>query len=77
VHELDRAHVEAARRLRRDQDPRVAIDLASEDDLLLVASRERPRGRLRSSAADVELADQLARALDQPAGEEPAEAGGG
>ena len=45
VDELDRADVEAARRLRGDQHPRVALDLAREDDLLLVAARERrPRG---------------------------------
>src|SRR6188474_336038 len=28
VHELDRPHVEAARRLRRDEDARIAVDLA-------------------------------------------------
>ena len=41
VHVLDRADVEAARRLRRDQHVRVARDLARDDDLLLVAARER------------------------------------
>ena len=40
VDELDRADVEAARRLRRDQHLRVAVDLAGEDHLLLVAARE-------------------------------------
>ena len=41
VQELDRADVEAARRLRGDQDPRVARDLARDDELLLVAAGER------------------------------------
>ncbi len=41
VDELDRADVEAARRLGGDQDLRVAVDLAREHDLLLVAARER------------------------------------
>ena len=40
VDELDRADVEAARRLRGDQHLRVAVDLAGEHDLLLVAARE-------------------------------------
>jgi hypothetical protein len=40
VDELDRADVEPARRLRGDQHLRVAVDLAGEDDLLLVAARE-------------------------------------
>ena len=38
VDELDRADVEAARRLRRDQHLRVAVDLAREHDLLLVTA---------------------------------------
>src|SRR5829696_8416916 len=51
VHELDRAHVEAARRLRRDEHLRVAVDLARHDHLLLVAAGERRRRRLRAAAA--------------------------
>ena len=55
VHELDRADVEAARGLRGDQNLRVALDLAGEHDLLLVAAGEaagarasaRRRGRRR------------------------------
>ena len=43
MHELDRADVEPARRLRGDQDLRVAVDLAGEDDLLLVAAGEAGR----------------------------------
>ena len=53
---LDRADVEAPRRLRGDQHARVAIDLAREDHLLLVAAREPGRRRLGPSTADVELA---------------------
>ena len=46
VDELDRPDVESPRRLRREQHARVARDLAREDDLLLVASRQRAaRGR--------------------------------
>ena len=58
VQVLDRADVEAARRLRRDQHLRVARDLARDDDLLLVAAREPARARQRAAAAHVELADQ-------------------
>src|SRR6185437_6630921 len=58
VQELDRADVEAARRLRRDQHLRIARDLACGDDLLLVSPRERARARQRPAAAHVELADQ-------------------
>src|SRR5262249_38749014 len=39
VNELDRADIEAARRLCGDEHPRLAVDLAREDDLLLVAAR--------------------------------------
>ena len=42
VEVLDRADVEAARRLRRDQRLRVAGDLPRGHELLLVAARERP-----------------------------------
>ena len=40
VDELDRADVEPARRLGGDEHARIAVDLAGEDDLLLVAARE-------------------------------------
>ena len=62
VHELDRADVEASRRLRGDQHARVAVDLACEHDLLLVAAREACRPRLRPAAAHVVVLDQLRRA---------------
>ena len=58
VEVLDRADVEAARRLRGDQHLRVARDLAGRDDLLLVAARKAAGPRQRAAAADVELADQ-------------------
>ena len=73
VHELDRADVEAAGRLRGDQHARVAVDLAREDDLLLVATGEPAGTRLRPAAADVELLHEPRRALDEAAREEPAE----
>src|SRR5581483_11914746 len=63
VDELDRADVEAARRLRRDQHLRIAVDLACEDDLLLVPAGQRARGRRGQAPAYVELAQQPARAL--------------
>ncbi len=53
--ELDCADIEAARRLGRDQDLGVAIDLAREHDLLLVSVGEAPRAGLRAAAAHVEL----------------------
>ena len=59
VHVLDRADVEAARRLRRDQQPGVGLDLARQHDLLLIAARERARGRLRAAAAHVVELDPL------------------
>ena len=40
-------------------------------DLLLIAAREAAGARRRPAAADVELPDQVARALDQPLREEP------
>ena len=58
VDELDRADVEAARRLRGDQHRRVAVDLAGEHDLLLVAAGERAGARRRAAAAHVELLEQ-------------------
>ena len=74
VHELDRADVESARRLRGDEHARVALDLARDDHLLLVAAGERARRRQRAAAADVELLDQPPRAGDDPIRVEPAPA---
>src|SRR5579884_1229399 len=72
VQVLDRADVEPTRRLRRDQDLRVACDLARGDHLLLVAARKAAGTRHRAPAAHVELADQRRRAADELPGEEPA-----
>ena len=72
--ELDRADVEPAGRLGGDQDLRVALDLTGEHHLLLVAAGEAARARRGPAAADVELLDQGAGALDQALREEPAEA---
>src|SRR5581483_188837 len=69
---LDRADVEPARRLGGDQHLRIALDLAGEDHLLLVPARQRSGAGVRAAAAHVEGLDQAARALDQPAREEPA-----
>src|SRR5579871_1878320 len=63
VHELDRADVESARRLRGDEHLRVGVDLAREHDLLLIAAGQRARRRGRRAAAYVELTQQPARAL--------------
>ena len=73
VDELDRADVEAARRLRGDQDARVAVDLAREHDLLLVAARE--RRRRASAAPPPRTSNSLIsrrRPLDEPPREQPA-----
>src|SRR5438128_1186674 len=58
VEVLHRADVEAPRRLRREQDLRVAGDLPCGDELLLVAAGEPAGARQRTAAADVELPDQ-------------------
>ena len=62
---LDRADVDALRRLLGDDQPRAAGQLASELNLLLVAARKRAGERVLAGAADVEAADQVAGA---PAG---------
>src|SRR5262249_23897174 len=69
---LDRAHVETAGGLRRDQALRVACDLTGGDDLLLVSAREAAGARERTAAADVELLDPRSSALDEPRREQPA-----
>ena len=73
MHELDRAHVQPASRLRRDQDLRIPIDLPGEDDLLLVSAGERAGLGLRTSPSNVELPDEPLRALDETSWEQPAE----
>ena len=59
VDELDAAHVQAARRLVEDEQLEVAVELARDDDLLLVAARERARVDRRRRRADVVLGDAL------------------
>src|SRR5690606_7321932 len=63
VHELDGAHVEAACRLRRDEQAQRPRHLPREHDLLLVAARERARGDLHVLRAHVELHDALLRVV--------------
>src|SRR5207248_10174678 len=75
VHELDRAHVEPAGWLGGKENARLPRDLAGEDDLLLVAPRERGGTRLRPAAPDVELLEQPPCPAHEPVREEPAEAG--
>ena len=59
VNELDRAHVHAARRLRGEQHLKRAAHLARDDDLLLVAARQRARRQRRIGGPDVERLDLL------------------
>src|SRR5438093_8451790 len=65
VHELDRAHVETAGRLCRDQNARFAADLPGEHDLLLVPPGQGGRARLRPAASDVVLHQQVAGAANE------------
>ena len=74
VHELDGADVEAARGLRGDHQARVGVDLARQDELLLVAARERARGRRGAAAAHVVGLDPLGRARGHGVAVEPAAA---
>ena len=67
---LDRADVEPARRRRDDERLRSARELPREHDLLQVAAREEPGGRVRPGAADVVAADELRRPRGDPAEEE-------
>ena len=67
VDELDRADVDAARRLADDQHLRAALDLARQHDLLLVAAGEFAGLEPRRRRADV-VARHLAREVrDHPA----------
>jgi hypothetical protein len=64
VDELDRADVEAARRLRGDQHLRVAAISRASTTFCWLPPESAP-ARVRAAAAHVELAQQPARALDQ------------
>ena len=61
VHELDRADVEPARRLRGDEQLGVAPELAREDELLLVAAGEVAREHAARRACGRRSRDALAR----------------
>src|ERR687898_283333 len=61
VDELDGADVEAARRLDGEQDVRITVQLAGDDQLLLVAAGEGAGDGVGRRGADVELLHQLAR----------------
>ena len=65
VDELDRADIDAAGRLRRDEQRQVAAELARQHDLLLVAARERAHRGADARAAHVELAELLLREFVQ------------
>ena len=69
--ELDRADVEAARRLACDEDPRVPGDLPGDHDLLLVAAGER-RGGVWGFRRGRRTPSEPSGALDQAARVEPA-----
>ena len=76
--EFRRADVDAARRLRREQDLRVARDLAGEQRLLQIAAGERAGARLRAGGADVEALDLVGgEAADGAAVEDAARLKGG
>src|SRR5256885_2861199 len=53
------ADVDAPRRLRDDQQLRIRVDLAADDELLQVAARQALRGRRRAARLDVEALDQV------------------
>jgi hypothetical protein len=59
VHLRARADVEAAGRLARHDELRLAAEATGEDDLLDVAAGKKPGRRGRTRAADVEGGDRL------------------
>ena len=61
VDELDRADVDAAGRLADEQHLGVALHLAGDDDLLLVAAGEVGGLEVAGRRADVEALDRCAR----------------
>jgi hypothetical protein len=69
------ADVDAPGRLRDDQQLRVGVDLAADDELLQVAAGQALGDRVRSTGLDVEARDQLFGQLLDRAGADPA--GGG
>ena len=63
VHEFDRADIDAARRLLRNQDRRSVGQLARHHDLLQVSSGQRANWEAFAADPDVELRDEIACAL--------------
>src|SRR5688500_17445538 len=59
MNELDRADIDTARRLRDQQQLRLNVILASDDQLLLIATGERPRRKCRVWWSNVECLDNL------------------
>ena len=59
VDELDRADIDAARRLRHEQQLRLQLELAADDQLLLIAARQRARRQLRIRRTHIEALDDL------------------
>ena len=57
--ELDAADVQAARRLIEDEQPQVAAELAGDDDLLLVAARQRAGRHVGRRRPDVVPRDEV------------------
>src|SRR5439155_21204066 len=68
------ADVQAASRLRHDEDSLIAANLARDHHLLLVAAGEGGSARRRAAAAHVELPQQPPRAGDQTGRKEPSPA---
>src|SRR5918995_924087 len=58
VDELDRSHVEASGRLHGKKGVWLAMQLASDDQLLLVSSGERPGWSIRGGSANIERSHQ-------------------
>ena len=77
VDELDGSDVQPPRRLAGHEHPRVALHLAGDDDLLLVATRQGRGERRRRPAAHVELLQEPAGERDQAARAQPAKTGVG
>src|SRR5438105_5703887 len=69
-----RADIDAPGRLRDDQQARVRIDLAPDQELLQVATRQTLGHRARAAGLDAETLDQMARQRIDLAGADPAAA---
>ena len=67
-----RADVDAARRVRRDEQLGLGEHLPTHDELLLVAARERVRGDVDARRAHIEVVDDLLGALARTTTVDPA-----